>query len=328
MANRHLSRSVVLQTLFEVDFNANEKMDSKKAHEALKRNMEEFAPGSGDFSFMESLFKNILAKEKDLNLIIEKAAPEWPIDRISVVDRNVLRLGLYELLFADRKEVPAKVAINEAIELAKAFGGETSGRFVNGVLGAVYKEMGEPGKDDAPKRKNTPVPFDKMPIEKLGGAVVYAKDKDVVYLALVHDVFGHWTLSKGHIEEGKDFKAGLKKAIKDEIGIPITPKTELGKNEYVATQPEKGKIRKQVVYYLAEAKFDDLKLKETGGLDDAKWFKLADILDLNFYDDILPIITKAINLLLEKEPAKKTKSTKVTKVTKDKKAKKKSTKSK
>ena len=87
---------------------------------------------------------------KELNKIIEKAAPQWPIEQIAVVDRNVLRLGLYELLFGNRDEVPPKVAINEAIELAKSFGGESSGKFVNGVLGTVYREIGEPGKDDAP----------------------------------------------------------------------------------------------------------------------------------------------------------------------------------
>ena len=83
-----------------------------------------------------------------LDKIIEKSAPEWPLDQITIVDRNVLRIGLYELLFADRKEVPPKVAINEAIELAKSFGGESSSKFINGVLGTVYREIGEPGKDE------------------------------------------------------------------------------------------------------------------------------------------------------------------------------------
>ena len=159
MANRHLSRSVVLQSLFEWD--ARGRNDSE-ATSIIARNAKEFAPGMGDDSFMEMLMKGILAKKEDLNQIIEKAAPEWPIAKISPVDRNVLRLGLFELLFSDREEVPAKVAINEAIELAKTFGGDTSGRFVNGVLGAVYKELGEPGKDSAPAKKKKPaeVPYE------------------------------------------------------------------------------------------------------------------------------------------------------------------------
>jgi N utilization substance protein B len=301
MANRHLSRSIVTQSLFEWDFN---KKSTEEAMEIFSRNAEEFAPGMGDFSFMENLTKGILGKKKDLDVIIEKAAPDWPIEKISIIDRNILRIGLYELLFSDRKEVPPKVAINEAIELAKTFGGETSGKFVNGVLGAVYKEMGEPGKEETSKRKRHPdIPDDQAPIEKLGGAVVYARDGEDVYLALVHDVFGHWTLSKGHMEEGEADEPGIKRVIKDELGLDVEVGKELGHNGYIAFDPEKGKIKKQVHYYLAESKFEDIKLKESGGLDDVRWFKLADILDLNFYNDILPIVTKAINTLLEKQEA-------------------------
>ena len=251
---------------------------------------------------MTKLLDGVLQKQTELDLVIEKAAPEWPIDRISPVDRNILRLGLFELLFSDRGEVPAKVAINEAIELAKQFGGENSSRFVNGVLGAVYKEIGEPGKEESSKRqKKREVPFDEMPIERLAGAVVYAEQDGVMYFALVHDIFGHWTLSKGRIEEGEVMDVGSVRAIRDEIGLTVEVEAELGKNEYVATHPEKGKVRKQVSYFLAKAPYDDLKLEQKGGLDDAKWFKIADILDLNFYEDILPIVTKAITMLVSRK---------------------------
>ena len=293
MANRHLSRSIVLQSLFEWDFSNK---SSSEAISIFKRNAEEFAPGMGDFSFMESLTKGVLEKRRDIDLIIEKAAPDWPIDKISVIDRNILRIGLYELLFADRGQVPPKVAINEAIELSKSFGGETSSKFVNGVLGAVYKELGEPGKDETSK-KNENVP---PPVEYLGGAVVYAKSGDDIYLALVHDVFGRWTLSKGHIDGDKDQIEEIKRVIKDELTLDVEIKEKLGTNEYPTYHPEKGKVRKNVTYYLVESPFVDLQLKNSGGLDDAKWFKLGDILDLNFYNDILPLVTKAINILLKK----------------------------
>lgn len=292
MANRHLSRSIVLQSLFEWDFSHK---SHKEALEIFARNTEEFAPGMGDFSFMENLMNGILDKQKDLDLIIEKAAPDWPIDKINVMDRNILRIGLFELLFADKAQVPPKVAINEAIELSKTFGGETSSKFVNGVLGAVYKELGEPGKDETSKNKKNEV----VPTEYLAGAVVYAKEGEDIYLALVHDVFGRWTLSKGHIE-GTDPEAEVKKVIKDEIGVDIEIKEKLGDNEYVTYHPEKGKIKKHVSYFLVEAPYIELKLSNTGGLDDARWFKMGDILDLNFYNDILPLVTKAINILLKK----------------------------
>ena len=297
MANRHLSRSIVLQTLFEWDLNDIEK---KGVATILERNVEEFAPNKTDNPFIEKLLDSVLGKQSELDQVIEKAAPEWPIDRISPVDRNILRLGLYELLFADRKEVPAKVAINEAIELAKQFGGENSSRFVNGVLGAVYKEIGEPGKEEQGKKKKA-VPFDEMPIQRLSGAVVYAMEDDVMYLALVHDIFGHWTLSKGKIEEKETVEEGAIRELKEEIGVDITIEGELGFNEYVASHPELGKVRKQVTYFLASSPHTELVLENKGGLDDAQWFKVAEILDLNFYEDILPIVTKAITMLVAKK---------------------------
>ena len=301
MSQRHLSRSVVLQTLFEWDFGGSK---NGELYPIFERTLKEYAPGSNDRQFMDNLLRTVTDKKKDLDILIEKAAPDWPIDKIAPVDRNILRIGLAELLFADRKEVPPKVAINEAIELAKSFGGDTSGRFVNGVLGAIYKEMGEPGKNDQPKpkKKYGNVPNDKLPVERLGGAVVYAKHEGEIYLALVHDVFGHWTLCKGKLEGTEDEETGLTREAQEELGIPVKVIEKLGDNSYATYHPEKGKILKQVAYYLAEAPFMELTLEkkeEQGGLDDVRWFKLSDILELNFYDDILPIITKAITKLAE-----------------------------
>lgn len=298
MANRHLSRSIVLQTLFEWDLN---NFDRKTTNETLARNIEEFAKNNSDEPFMEKLLDGILQKQSEIDLVIEKAAPDWPIDRISPVDRNILRLGLYELLFADRKEVPAKVAINESIELAKQFGSDNSSRFVNGVLGAVYKEIGEPGKDEMGKKRKKDIPFAEMPIQRLAGAVVYAEHDGEMYLALVHDIFGHWTLSKSKVVEEETVEQGAVRALKEEIALEVVIEEELGHNEYVASHPHEGKIRKQVTYFLAKASYTDIELHKKGGLDDAQWFKVADILDLNFYEDILPIVTKAITMLVAKK---------------------------
>lgn len=296
MANRHLSRSIVLQTLFEWDFAVSKDSDSK---EMLERNIEEFGPGLDDNQFMSELFNGVIKKKQIIDEIIEKAAPDWPIDKISVVDRNVLRIGLYELIFADRGQVPPKVAINEAIELAKTFGGENSSRFVNGVLGGVYKEMGEPGKDDVhPKKKAFETDPAKFPIEKKAGAVVYAHHEDKLYFAFVHDVFGYWTLSKGSIEEGENEEEGAIREIKEEMGLDIKIKELLGRNEYIATHPEKGKIRKQVVFFLAESDYREIVLEEgTGGLDDARWFTIDEIPNLRMYDNMIPLLTKTIDIL-------------------------------
>ncbi|MDE2071317.1 MAG: transcription antitermination factor NusB [Patescibacteria group bacterium] len=296
MANRHLSRSVVLQTLFEWD---SRNLGAEGAHAALLRNVREFASGAADLPFMEGLLRGAIERREDLDLIIEKAAPEWPIARIAPVDRNVLRLGLFELLFADRGAVPAKVAINEAIELAKSYGGENSGRFVNGVLGAVYKELGEPGKDEI-GRKRKEVPYAEMPVERLGGAVVYSRHRGEVYLALVHDIFGHWTLSKGRVGDkikGETLEEATVREIQEEMRLNIVLEHKLGENEYVASDPKTGKKRKHVTYFLAQSPHTPVVLKQSGGLDDAKWFKLDDAVELNFYEDIVPLIGKAVELI-------------------------------
>ena len=149
MANRHLQRSVVMQTLFEWDFNGQPK---DRIKEILQHNLKEFALGSKEIDFAERLVEGVLEKQADIDKLIIQCAPEWPLDQITAVDRNILRLGIYELMFGNYEEVPPKVAINEAIELAKSFGGANSAKFVNGVLGTIYREMGEPMKDDDSKK--------------------------------------------------------------------------------------------------------------------------------------------------------------------------------
>lgn len=138
MASRHLSRSIVMQSLYEWDF-YDKKKDSLE--NIATRNVEDFGPGLEDKSLVWELVEGIQKHIAELDNIIEKAAPEWPISQIPIIDRNVLRIGLYELLYADKTQVPPKVAINEAIELAKNFSGKISGKFVNGVLGTVYKQI-------------------------------------------------------------------------------------------------------------------------------------------------------------------------------------------
>lgn len=135
MANRHLLRTVALQALFEWDFN-NRQEDIAPI---LERTVEEFASGAEDSQFASELINGVMENFDEIDKIIVETAPEWPISQITVIDRNVLRLGIFELMFA--KKIPPKVAINEAVEMGKRFGGESSGKFVNGVLGTLYKTL-------------------------------------------------------------------------------------------------------------------------------------------------------------------------------------------
>ncbi len=302
MANRHLARSVVLQVLFERD-QAGTPPSLDESLSRLAEHAHEFGARSGDLPFMQQLLKTAVAKQKEIDEVIVRAAPEWPLEKIAAIDRAILRVGLTELLFADRSQVPAKVAINEAIELAKTFGSSSSSRFVNGVLGAVYVELGEPGKDEGGARKQTSVKNSPLHTERLVGAVVYAREGGEVYLALVHDIFGHWTLCKGKLQDGESHEIAVQRKVREEVGLACTPEEQLGENEYVANDSKAtgGKKKRHATYFLARADFRDLALKREGGLDDAQWFPLASVGDLNFYDDILPVVTRAINILAQKD---------------------------
>ncbi len=151
MATRQLARSVVLQSLYEWDF-YNRKEDLTVI---VERNLKEFAPGIDEPDFAWRLVKGVIEHMEEIDKIITKSAPDWPIAQIAIIDRNALRIGLYELLYADREEVPPKVAINEAIEIAKNYGGPNSGKFINGVLGTIYKQLLESGqvKEEEPRPK-------------------------------------------------------------------------------------------------------------------------------------------------------------------------------
>ncbi len=126
-----------MQSLYEWDFN---KCREEDLAAIVDKNLHEFAPDFNDNGFVLHIIKGVVHNLDEINKMIVQFAPEWPLDQITVVDRNVLRIGIYELKFS-KGEIPPKVAINEAIELAKTFGGESSGKFINGVLGTIYKEM-------------------------------------------------------------------------------------------------------------------------------------------------------------------------------------------
>lgn len=136
MPNRHLARSVAMQSLFEWDFKGN---PTAILPVIIEHNLIEFGHGLEEKEFAEQIVSGVIDNLSKIDELISKFAPSWPIGQITLVDRNILRIGVYELKFC--KDIPPKVAINEAIELAKSFGGASSGKFVNGVLGSMFNEM-------------------------------------------------------------------------------------------------------------------------------------------------------------------------------------------
>lgn len=157
MSNRHLARTIAMQSLYQWDFLGK---PAGRVPDIIQFNLQEFAPEFDDKGFVAELVEGVSMRIGEIDAIITKFAPDWPIDQITNVDRNILRIGVFELRHSE--SVPSKVAINEAIELAKTFGGESSGRFVNGVLGAVFKDMVVKGqmkevdKIDKPKKEPKP----------------------------------------------------------------------------------------------------------------------------------------------------------------------------
>lgn len=142
MSNRHLARTIALQTLFAWDFNGKKDKDIERL---TAENFANFAPNFDDGGFVKDLVAGVRDNVTKIDKFIVKYATEWPLDQITTVDRNILRLGIFELIYTI---VPPRVVINEAIEIAKSFGGDSSGKFVNGVLGALYNDEPEIQKRD------------------------------------------------------------------------------------------------------------------------------------------------------------------------------------
>jgi len=139
-SNRHLGRIVALQTLYEFEFRKESEDASVDVKEILARNLARYEEAIDDTKFVETLVDGVLKEQADIDGKIQPIAPDWPIDQIARVDRTILRIGFYELLH-QAKVVPPKVAINEAVELAKAFGSDNSSKFVNGVLGTAFRTL-------------------------------------------------------------------------------------------------------------------------------------------------------------------------------------------
>lgn len=137
MSHRHLARSIIMQVLYQWDFRGK---PTAALPAIIEQNMEEFGNGlESNVEYVQETVQGVVDHIPEIDELIVKYAPHWPIDQMSLVDRNILRIGVYELHFVEN--IPNRVAINEAIELAKNFGGPSSGKFVNGILGAMYNEM-------------------------------------------------------------------------------------------------------------------------------------------------------------------------------------------
>lgn len=283
MASRHLSRAHVLQTLFECDSQGGCTLEV--AEVILKRNVTDFSDGDADTSFAETLLKGVLAKQEEIDTVLVASAPEWPLEKIAPIDRNILRIGLFELLFGDTSAVPPKVALNEAIELAKAYGSDTSAKFINGVLGAVYRSMGNPGKDDAPK---DPTP---LPHEHFGGVLLARAVDGAIEIAFVLDAFNRWTLPKAKCVSGELSDSAAKRALREDFGIDAELKMPLGEHEYIAHEPEKGRVVRTVGFFLAILpESTELVVVPSTSVQEVRWFEESIFDTMPVYEDLISVV--------------------------------------
>lgn len=274
-------RVIIIQVLFEVDFN---EIDPNKDLyiEIFNRIAKEKNPELINDSFAKDIIGGIVSKYEEINGIIEQTSLHWTLDKIGSIDRNILRLGVYEILYGKELSIPGKVAVNEAIEIAKLFLNEPGKKFISGILGTIYNEVKDPNEEETHK---------KSIIKKSVGAVVYRIDEktNTPMFAFIFDVFGKWTLSKSSLNKNEDLNSGIKRVIEEELGLEIIPIEKIGENEY-STHPPEGCVKKKVTYFLVKTKDIEIKLKISGGLIKAKWFSFEDAKKLSFYVDMKEII--------------------------------------
>lgn len=290
MASRHLSRIATLQALFAQDVRESLKLDD--VLNAWRKNTDSLAHGDEDASFTKSLIKGVCAKHTELDDVIKKSAPQWPLEKIAIIDRNILRIGLYELLFLS-DSVPPKVALNESIELAKTFGGDASGKFINGVLGAVYRDIGSPRYKEAPQERD-------KPSEDASGVVVCSFEKGEVFVALVLDPFDTWTIPKSRLKEGELSEDTAKRTIKEELGLEtVTLHSVVGEHSYTAHDPEKGALKKNVGYFLACSPKVPLVSSKKETVKEVRWVAEEDLTRFSIYEDLRTTIEKGIEMAWE-----------------------------
>lgn len=286
MSNRHLARTIAMQSLFLWDFKGKHNEDLDKIIQGV---FFSFAPSFDDHGFVKILVQGVIDNLEEIDKHIIKFAIEWPLDQITIVDRNILRIGIYELLFTD--DIPPKVAINEAIEIAKAYGGDSSGKFVNGVLGAIFKEMPE-------DKKNKPVQKEKKYDQMSVGGVIYRKENNDYKFVLILDAYGRWTFPKGKIAHAESEEETVVRELREETGLQkLKVIVYLDEKAVTVNNPNEKPQSKLIKYYLVEAEDNKIKVPDVKELQDVQWFTKDEALDTIGYPNAKDVFSQALRNL-------------------------------
>lgn len=298
MSNRHLARTIAIQSLYQWDFN-HKKEDIGAI---VRQNLAAFAPSFEDGGFTEALVRGVMKYQKEIDACIVKYAPEWPLDQVMPIDRNILRIGIYEL---EHSEIPPKVAINESIELAKTFGGESSSKFVNGVLGSIYQDMEKYGRRVS--RAGSPltptlaagievgVPSGALQETSAGGVVYRRNEKGEYEFALIQDAIYRWTFPKGKVEAGETLEVAACEEVGEEIGVrEVRVVCPLGKIHITVNAPGKAPVPKVVHYFLMEALDPRLTITPDNEVKGGEWVPVNRVLLMLGYENAKEIFRHAL----------------------------------
>lgn len=306
MLTRSNSRQLALQTLFVLetrffgsDYEKNQNTDIEKISEiysyVFKNFYEDKSSGEDDFS--KELIFGVVKNLKQIDEYIEKFAKNWSVEKTAIVDKNILRIAVYELLLSNN-EMPGKVVINEAIEVAKKYGHKKSYLFVSGLLGTLYEKMNLKEKDDMlnslPKKTTE---------KKKVGALCFSYKNDKLRFLLVHNIFGKWTLPKGSVEQDFD---NVNDALNSVLGSKINARGKtgdvIGKNEYSSVKDTRNIVKKDIAYFIFEVENpDEVKVNvKNAGLNNVKWFSEENLSEVDTYDDLRELIKKGVEIIKKK----------------------------
>ncbi len=295
MLTRHSSREISLQSLFNLDSRYNLQEVSLEIQEEVYQNIiDSFHKDTEEDQFSKNIIIGVVKNLKEIDDIIIKTTPDWGIEKTAIIDRNILRLAIYELFFSDA-EVPSRVVINEAIEIAKTFGNKKSFKFISGVLGSIYEKTDLKEKDIKESDKDKKIIVEK----KVGAMPYYFKDGEVMFL-LVHNVFNRWTLPKGTAEgNNKNEEISLENVLKEKLNIEGQVGEKIGENEYRSGSTKTEVNKKFISYYVFEVTNpNEIKVNENNkGLNNAKWFNLENFNQVEKYDDMKEIINKGVSVV-------------------------------
>lgn len=305
MLTRHASRELTLQCIFNIDsrFDLKEninKIDSEDIYENIFSSLYKKKEDDND-EFSQNLFFGVIENIESIDEIITESTSSWGIDKTAVIDRSLLRLAIYEMLFYN-SDVPIKVVMNEAIELAKTFGHKSSSKFVSGVLGNIYEASGLKEKDDKIEEGKQDKEYEGAIMEGKIGAMVFSRKDGEIYLAFLKNLFGFWTLAKGSIEdETINLEESAIKKIKQKIGLDIKIIEKIGESIYRDRGENKIPVNKKTVYFLAESEHVKLVLeKGNRGLREAKWIKSDELDSIKKYEELTPIFKKGLDIINNK----------------------------